>query len=572
MQTPHPRLFGISLSTILCLFLIGTAAAASGGPGPVTNLQAVHNGSTVSATWDAPAGAVDFHITYSTTNGQSWEFGAIEYPASAFIVHNTDSAKSYIVGVRARNDQGQYGPWRNSSSAAYTPPQQPAQPTPVPPTATPAVQAPGPVTNLQAVHNGSSVTATWDAPSGAEYYHATYSTNGGQSWQLAGYEFTGNSITFKAKPGSRYLVGVRAGNAGGWCNWRNSSEAVYTQAISAPTATPANTPTMTPTPAAVPTSTPTSTPIDIGNFNIGSVGVLEFSERLTGLGENTGNALIHAHAHVGAHNHGVNDPFSHEEGLGFGLVTLKYKEPNSGSPLGHQHDVYPNLYEITLDWTAADNATHYELTQCRWPNDGEGRHGFIIDDGIYWGCKVVYTGPETAFTHAAKGRLYYRVRGMEPESAAASALYGPSTYVVINVGVSLLSPAFWPTPDVWNSDRCIPPYMPGGGTELVSGCGCSANQCPGLPEPDEDTGTWWTHFQYRHPSDHLVLDLSPGPYPYNSDSGPPTATASSVPVAPGSPSMPATTMMPPGSLLPCHTGTARTVGRTSTGPGSTGRC
>ena len=36
------------------------------------SLTAVHNGSTVTVTWDAPAGAVDYHVTYSSDDGASW--------------------------------------------------------------------------------------------------------------------------------------------------------------------------------------------------------------------------------------------------------------------------------------------------------------------------------------------------------------------------------------------------------------------------------------------------------------------------------------------------------------------
>ena len=70
-----------------------------------------------------------------------------------------------------------------------------------------------------------SVTAKWNAPSGATHYHVTYSDDGGASWSLAALEHSSNSITFGVDNASTYIVGVRAGNEHGWSGWVNSPPA-----------------------------------------------------------------------------------------------------------------------------------------------------------------------------------------------------------------------------------------------------------------------------------------------------------------------------------------------------------
>ena len=107
-----------------------------------------------------------------------------------------------------------------------------------------------------------TVTASWNAASGATHYHVTYTTNGGQSWYLAAFNHTETSITFSADNTKTYIVGARAGNGGGWSGWRNSpASGPYTpNPTPTPTATPTPTPTATPTQTHTPTATPTPTP------------------------------------------------------------------------------------------------------------------------------------------------------------------------------------------------------------------------------------------------------------------------------------------------------------------------
>ena len=70
---------------------------------------------TLTASWDAPDGATKYHVTYTTDGGASWSLAALNHP-DASITISTDNAKTYIVGVRAKNSAGGSG-WRNSPSA-----------------------------------------------------------------------------------------------------------------------------------------------------------------------------------------------------------------------------------------------------------------------------------------------------------------------------------------------------------------------------------------------------------------------------------------------------------------------
>ena len=235
----------------------------------------------MTASWDAPSGAAKYHVTYSDDGGSSWHAPVDDHRnvTATSITFTADNAKSYIVGVRAGNEHGWSG-WVNSpSSGPYTPPAPDPTPTPTPdPTATPtptptsapdptATPTPAPtppdaVNSISLTRADGSVTASWDAPSGAAKYHVTYSDDGGSSWRapVDGHtNITATSLTFNADNAKTYIVGVRAGNEQGWSGWRNSPAAgPYTPPT--PTPTPDPTPTATPTPDPTPTATPTPEP------------------------------------------------------------------------------------------------------------------------------------------------------------------------------------------------------------------------------------------------------------------------------------------------------------------------
>ena len=78
---------------------------------------------------------------------------------------------------------------------------------------------------MTVTRSDGALTATWPAASDATKYHVTYSTDNRQSWSLAALNHTTNSITISGDNAKTYIVGVRAGNDGGWSGWRNSPAA-----------------------------------------------------------------------------------------------------------------------------------------------------------------------------------------------------------------------------------------------------------------------------------------------------------------------------------------------------------
>ncbi len=209
---------------LVILFPIPVVEAQS-APGPVASVNVTRADGTLTASWPAPAGATSYHVTYSDNGKQSWQLAALDH-AGTDITFNADNGKTYVVGVRAKNDAGGSS-WVNSSAAApYTP---------NPP--------PDAVASVSVTRADGTLTASWDAPSGATSYHVTYSDNGAQSWQLAALDHTATSTDISVDNAKTYIVGVRARNANGWSGWRNSSAA-------GPFTPP--TPTPTPTPQPVP--------------------------------------------------------------------------------------------------------------------------------------------------------------------------------------------------------------------------------------------------------------------------------------------------------------------------------
>ena len=184
-------------------------AEAQSAPGAVTNLTLTRADGTVTANWDAPSGATKYHVTYSSDNRQSWNLAALEHTTNS-ITFNADNSKTYVVGARAGNDNGQWSGWVNSAPAGPYTPQPPA--------------APASVTLTRA---DGTVTASWDAVNGATKYHVTYSTNNKQSWSAPPCGANcGNNVTITGADNAKtYVVAARAGNSAGWSGWRNSSPA-----------------------------------------------------------------------------------------------------------------------------------------------------------------------------------------------------------------------------------------------------------------------------------------------------------------------------------------------------------
>ena len=85
---------------------------------------------------------------------------------------------------------------------------------------------PGAPSAVTVTRADGALTATWPAVPNADEYHITYTSDNGKSWTAAaspGDNYSQNSVTINnADNGKPYIVGVRAGNAHGWSDWRNS--------------------------------------------------------------------------------------------------------------------------------------------------------------------------------------------------------------------------------------------------------------------------------------------------------------------------------------------------------------
>ena len=126
---------------------------------------------TVTASWNAPAGATHYHVTYTTDNGQSWHApvnGHTNVTANS-LTFNADNGKTYIVGVRAGNTHGWSG-WVNSPSIGpYTPPTPTPTPTPEPtPTPTPA---PDPILTAGRGYDGDTASVSWTKYAGDDFQY-----------------------------------------------------------------------------------------------------------------------------------------------------------------------------------------------------------------------------------------------------------------------------------------------------------------------------------------------------------------------------------------------------------------
>ena len=273
MLTETTRRFGKglirrwTLAAALALFAAATLitaapnAQAQQAPGSVDSVTLTRSDGSITASWNAPSGATKYHVTYN--DGTGWHAPVDDHRniQSTSITFSADNAKTYVVGVRAGNDNAQWSGWVNSPAAGpYTPPSN------NPPSNNPPATAPGPVSSITLTRADGSVTADWDAPSGATKYHVTY--NDGTGWHAPVNDhrnITTNSLTFNADNAKTYVVGVRAGNDVGWSAWRNSpASGPYTP----PTPEPTPAPTPEPTPEITPPAAPTGLTATAGNGSV----------------------------------------------------------------------------------------------------------------------------------------------------------------------------------------------------------------------------------------------------------------------------------------------------------------
>ena len=331
------------------------AIEAQSAPAPVASVNVTRADGTLTASWDAPAGATSYHVTYSSDNRQSWSLAALDHTETSITIV-VDNGKTYIVGVRAKNEHGGSS-WRDSPPAGpYTPP----PPSP-----------PGAVVSVSVTRADGTLTASWDAVSGATSYHVTYTDDGAQSWQLAALDHTKTSIRIDVDNGKTYIVGVRAKNEHGGSNWRNSAPAA---------------PFVPPTPPATPTGLTAAAGVDNVSVVLSwddpgdeSITGYEYQHRVVYSGSEWGDWTAMAGSGAGAVAHrvtGLDGGFEHR----FRLRAVNGAGASEAAPAGA-----PGYVSATLpgDVTAqSDNDTDNDnlievtnLTQfmaMQWDLDGDG--------------------------------------------------------------------------------------------------------------------------------------------------------------------------------------------------------
>ena len=164
-----PALFVAMLGLIAVALLISPTPGVDAQSAPATPsvVNVTRADGTVTASGYTVSGATKYHITYSADGGGSWHAPVSNHTnwTSTSITFSADNGKSYIVGVRAGNDQGWSG-WRNSPTAG------PYQPKPTP-TPTPQPSPPATPSSVTLTRADGTVTASGYAVSGATKYHIT---------------------------------------------------------------------------------------------------------------------------------------------------------------------------------------------------------------------------------------------------------------------------------------------------------------------------------------------------------------------------------------------------------------
>ena len=219
------------LIAVAAIFLtISPAQAGQGNTiGKPTITGVVQEGQTLTASLSGisdPDGlAADPDYTYW------WMF---EHPQWGWMGHADSDSLTYIpmpydVGVRQKFRVA-YTDGSNSREHVDSDPTIPVVSNDVP------VGAPGPVTNIAVTHNGTNLSVSWTGSANATGYDVTYMSSDGVNARGA-WGQTGTTLTITcdsrdtANPPTRdcvsnskaYRVGVRAKNASGGSEWRNSA-------------------------------------------------------------------------------------------------------------------------------------------------------------------------------------------------------------------------------------------------------------------------------------------------------------------------------------------------------------
>ena len=93
-----------------------TVPVVSGPPGKIASVMAIHKGDSVAVSWKAADRATGYDVVYTTDGGASWARAATNHGETTYTLAGADSAKTYIIGVRAVNAAGE-SVWTNSPPA-----------------------------------------------------------------------------------------------------------------------------------------------------------------------------------------------------------------------------------------------------------------------------------------------------------------------------------------------------------------------------------------------------------------------------------------------------------------------
>ena len=146
-------------------------------PGSVASVTVTREDGALTASWDAVNNATHYHITYTVNGSGNWLLAALNHTENSIDISGVDNTETYVVGVRAGNNDGWSG-WVNSpATAPFVPPTPVPTPTPTPePTPTP-IPVPARPTGLTATAGDQSVTLTWDDPANATISSYEYQVN-----------------------------------------------------------------------------------------------------------------------------------------------------------------------------------------------------------------------------------------------------------------------------------------------------------------------------------------------------------------------------------------------------------
>ena len=111
----------LTLAALVALLPLPPAVEAQSPPATPASVTLSRADGTVTASWPAVSGATKYHVTYTTDGGGSWHAPVSNHTniTANSLTFGGDNAKTYMVGVRAGNDDGWSG-WVNSAPASHS--------------------------------------------------------------------------------------------------------------------------------------------------------------------------------------------------------------------------------------------------------------------------------------------------------------------------------------------------------------------------------------------------------------------------------------------------------------------